>query len=224
MNKTDALHEGLKKMLNYLPMIYNQRQTNAVWNGNFIIRYPYDSIPENAILFMLPIYSSLDNSTSININKLTIQYATVSQDGKQISYQNSKTYNIVVEELDGSKRPAKVGDIVANRLCMFRFITNNKTDIILCNDCNHNNLACTSLYVTTESTFKELPIYEYIKLINGVPTTIRTYLSTQEDIANLNDRLTALENKFHIGTQSPEDFFEENSNLPDDSIYFQTEE
>ena len=24
-NKTDALHEGLKKMLNYLPMIYNQQ-------------------------------------------------------------------------------------------------------------------------------------------------------------------------------------------------------
>ena len=125
MNKTDALHEGLLKMLNYLPMIYNQRTPASTWNGNFTIRYPYKEIPDNALIFVLPLYNSLDNSSTSDINKLTIQYATVSQDGSQISYQNSKTYNIVIEGQDGSKRPATVGDIIANKLCVFRFITNN---------------------------------------------------------------------------------------------------
>ena len=52
-NKTDALHKGLKQMLNYLPMIYNQ-QASANNTGEIIIKYPYDSIPNNALLFVLP--------------------------------------------------------------------------------------------------------------------------------------------------------------------------
>ena len=223
-NKTDALHQGLKKMLNYLPMIYNQRTPSSTWDGNMVIRYPYKEIPDNAILFVLPLYSSLDNKTTPNINRLTIQYATVSQDGSVISYQTSKTYNIVIESQDGSKRPATVGDIIANKLCMFRFITNNKKDIVLCNNPIYNNLQCSSLYITNESKFRELPIYEYLTTINGVVEKKQTTLATAEDIAKLNERLTNLENRLQVGTESPEDFFNNNPNLPQDTIYFQTEE
>lgn len=224
MSKQNALHEGLKKMLNYLPMIYNQRSPSSTWDGNIVIRYPYKEIPDNAILFVLPLYSSLDNKDTPNINRLTIQYATVSQDGTAISYQTSKTYNIVIESQDGSKRPATVGDIIANKLCMFRFITNNKKDIVLCNNPIYNNLQCTSLYITNESIFRELPIYEYLTTINGVVEKRQTTLATAQDIANLNERLTKLEERLQIGTQSPEEFFDSNPNLPDDTIYFQTEE
>ena len=223
-NKTEALHEGLKKMLNYLPMIYNQRIPSTTWDGNIVIRYPYKDIPDNAILFVLPLYSSIDNKETPNINRLTIQYATVSQDGSAISYQDSKTYNIVVESQDGSKRPATVGDIIANKLCMFRFITNNKKDIVLCNNPIYNNLQCTSLYITNESIFKELPIYEYSTTINGVVTTKQTTLATAENILDLKRRLDILEQRLQIGTESPEEFFSNNSNLPQDTIYFQTEE
>ena len=223
-NKTDALHEGLKKMLNYLPMIYNQRIPASTWDGNITIRYPYKEIPDNAILFVLPLYNSLDNTNTPNINKLTIQYATVSQDGSTISYQTSKTYNIVIESQDGSKRPATVGDIIANKLCMFRFITNNKKDIVLCNNPIYNNLQCTSLYITNESIFRELPIYEYSTTINGVVTTKQTTLATAENILDLKRRLDLLEQRLQIGTESPEEFFSNNSNLPQDTIYFQTEE
>lgn len=223
-NKTDALHEGLKKMLNYLPMIYNQRTPASTWDGNITIRYPYKEIPDNAILFVLPLYNSLDNTNTPNINKLTIQYATVSQDGSTISYQTSKTYNIVIESQDGSKRPATVGDIIANKLCMFRFITNNKKDIVLCNNPIYNNLQCSSLYITNESIFRELPIYEYITTVNGVVTTKYTTLATADDIKDIKRRLDLLEQRLQIGTESPEEFFSNNPNLPQDTIYFQTEE
>lgn len=224
MNKTDALHEGLLKMLNYLPTIYSQRTVASTWDGNFIIRYPYKEIPENALLFVLPLYSSLSNNEVSNINRLTIQYATVSQDGKTISYQNSKTYNIIIEEQNGSKRPATLGDIIANKLCVFRFITNNKKDIVLCNNPIYNNLQCSSLYITGKSTFNELPVYEYLTTINNVVVTNRTSLATAEEIAKLSARLTALEQRLQIGTKAPEEFFEENPNLPENTIYFQTEE
>ena len=224
MNKTDALHEGLLKMLNYLPMIYNQRTPASTWNGNFTIRYPYKEIPDNALIFVLPLYNSLDNSSTSDINKLTIQYATVSQDGKQISYQTSKTYNIVIEGQDGSKRPATVGDIIANKLCVFRFITNNKQDVILCNNPIYNNLQCSTLYITNEATFRQLPIYRYLKTINNVVTEVDTTLATAEDIASLSERLTALEQRLQIGTKAPEEFFGENPGLPENTIYFQTEE
>ena len=224
MNSTDALHQGLIKMLNYLPMIYNQRPINDTWNGEFVIRYPYSSIPENALIFMLPVYSSLDNSYNSNINKLTVQYATVSQDGKTISYEKTATYNIMIEGQDGSKRPATEGDIIANKLCMFRFITNNTSDIILCNNPIYNNLQCSSLYITNEATFKQLPIYEYLETVNNVVLTRQTTLATAKDIGELSNRIYALEEKFKTGTDSPEKFFAENKDLSDDTIYFQVEE
>lgn len=223
-NKTDALHQGLLKMLNYLPMIYNQRAPSSTWDGNMVIRYPYKEIPDNALLFVLPLYNSLDNTTTPNINRLTIQYATVSQDGSAISYQESKTYNIVVESQDGSKRPATVGDIISNKLCMFRFITNNKKDIVLCNNPIYNNLQCSSLYITGDSKFKELPVYEYKTIINNVEVTKQTTLATAEEVARLQERLSQLEQRLQIGTESPEEFFSNNTNLPENTIYFQTEE
>ena len=225
MNTTDALHQGLIKMLNYLPMIYNQRPIDDImWKGEYIIRYPYKSIPENALLFMLPTNNSIDNSRTPNINKLTIQYATVSQDGKTISYQTSSTYNILIEEQDGSKRYATEGDIIANKLCVFRFITNNTTDIILCNNPRYDNLQCSSLHVTNNTVFKRLPEYIHQEEINGVSTTVRSHLADQSEVDRLNADLELLKNKFQIGTESPEKFFEENKYLPNNTIYFQMEE
>ncbi len=215
MNKTDALHEGLKKMLNYLPMIYNQRSASSENTGEIIIKYPYSSIPDNALLFVLPIFPSLATG-----NKLTIKYATVSQDGSAVSYHTTKTYNIMVEGTDGTKRSATTGDIVANRLCMFRFITNNSTDIILCNNPIYNNLQCSSLYISNEAVFDRLPQYRYKK--NG--TEFKTDLVTAESFNALKERVTELEKRLQIGTKSPEEFFGSNQNLPENTIYFQVEE
>lgn len=214
-NKTDALHEGLKKMLNYLPMIYNQQQT-SVNTGEIVIKYPYNKIPENALLFVLPMYNSLSSG-----NKLTIKFATVSQDGTVVSYTTTKQYNIMVEDTDGKKRAAGLGDIVANRLCMFRFITNNSSDIILCNNPIYNNLKCSTLCITNSAKFYETPKVIYYTN-QGVEQEVELALSS--DLQNLAARVTALENKFVTGTGSAEEYFENNPNAPQGTIYMQVEE
>lgn len=214
-NKTDALHEGLKKMLNYLPMIYNQQQT-SVNTGEIVIKYPYNKIPENALLFVLPMYNSLSSG-----NKLTIKLATVSQNGTVVSYTTTKQYNIMVEDTDGKKRAAGLGDIVANRLCMFRFITNNSSDIILCNNPIYNNLKCSTLCITNSAKFYETPKVIYYTN-QGVEKEVELALSS--DLQDLAARVTALENKFVTGTDSAEEYFENNPNAPQGTIYMQVEE
>lgn len=214
-NKTDALHEGLKKMLNYLPMIYNQQQT-SVNTGEIVIKYPYSKIPENALLFVLPLYNSLSSG-----NKLTIKFATVSQDGTVVSYTTTKQYNIMVEDTDGKKRAAGLGDIVANRLCMFRFITNNSSDIILCNNPIYNNLKCSTLCITNSAKFYETPKVIYYTN-QGVEKEVELALAS--DLQDLAARVTALENKFVTGTDSAEEYFENNPNALQGTIYMQVEE
>lgn len=214
-NKTDALHEGLKKMLNYLPMIYNQQQT-SVNTGEIVIKYPYDKIPENALLFVLPMYNSLSSG-----NKLTIKLATVSQNGTVVSYTTTKQYNIMVEDTDGKKRAAGLGDIVANRLCMFRFITNNSSDIILCNNPIYNNLKCSTLCITNSAKFYETPKVIYYTN-QGVEKEVELALAS--DLQDLAARVTALENKFVTGTDSAKEYFENNPNAPQGTIYMQVEE
>lgn len=215
-NKTDALHEGLKKMLNYLPMIYNQQQLGYVNTGEITIKYPYDKIPDNALLFVLPLYSSLENN-----NKLTIKFAKVSQDGKTIGYTTTKTYNIMVEDTNGSKRMASTGDIIANRLCMFRFITNNSSDIILCNNPIYNNLKCSTLCITNSTKFYEIPKVIYYTNM-GVEQEVELALSS--DVQALKERVEKLENKFIYGTDTAEKYFEDNPNTPSGTIYMQVEE
>lgn len=215
-NNVNALHEGLKKMLNYLPMIYNQQQVSTTNTGEIIIKYPYDSIPENALLFVLPLYNSIESN-----NKLTIKLAQVSQDGSAISYETSKSYNIMVEDTNGTKRRATLGDIVANRLCMFRFITNNSSDIILCNNPIYNNLKCSTLCITNSAKFYEIPKIVYYTA-QGVEK--ETPLALNQDVQNLAARITALENKFKVGTETAEEYFSNNKNVPDGTIYMQVEE
>lgn len=215
MNKTDALHQGLLKMLNYLPMVYNQQQLSTVNTGEIVIKYPYQSIPENALLFVLPLYSSLESG-----NKLTIKYAKVSEDGTTVSYTTTKSYNIMVEDTNGTKRKASTGDIVANRLCMFRFITGNSSDIILCNNPIYNNLSCSTLCITNDATFYKIPTVSYIK--NN--TTFKTELALNQNLLELEERVTALENKFKFGTDTPEKYFEANPSTPKGTIYMQVEE
>ena len=216
MTNTEALYEGLKKMLNYLPMIYNQQQLSTVNTGEITIKYPYDKVPDNAILFVLPLYSSLESN-----NKLTIKFAQVQQDGKAVSYSTTKTYEIMVEDTNGTKRKAGLGDIVANRLCMFRFITGNSSQIILCNNPIYNNINCSTLCITNSAKFYKVPTVIYFTN-QGVEK--EAPIALDQDLQSLAARVTALENKFKVGTDTAEKYFENNPNAPEGTIYLQVEE
>lgn len=213
----NAFQEGLKKVLNYLPMIYNQQYNASTDPEELVIKYPYESIPNNALLFVLP----LINYPNTVYKRLTIKYAKVSQDGTIISYNEKVcTYNIKVEEVSGTKRGTLLGDITANRLCMFRFISGNNTDIILCNNPIYNNIASSTLTVTNDATFYKRPVV--IETIDDQERILQ--LAYQRDIDNILYRLELLENKFKVGTDTAEKYFNDNPNTPQGTIYMQMEE
>ena len=170
-------------------------------------------------MFVLPLYNSAEDNENIP-NKLTIKFAQVSQDGTTVGYSKGKQYNILVEDTNGTKRRASKGDIVANRLCMFRFISNNATDIILCNNPVYNNLKCSTLCITNSTKFYEIP--KFVTSIDGVEKEIN--LALESKVQELITRVDALEKKFRVGTKSAEEFFEENPNEPKGTIYLQVEE
>lgn len=214
MEQSEALRIGLIKALSHLPTIYNQRTTQN-WNGEYIIHYPFSEVPNNTILLMLPLYNALAEGS----NKLTIKYATVSGPDS-VEYTTSKTYNILVEGHNGRKRPATKGDIIANRLCIFRFITNNPNDVVLCNNPIYGDLVCSTLNITNEARFYERPKHVYTTQDGSERETT---LATTQELEDLKTRLANLENRLHVGTESPETFFETNQDLPKNTIYFQTE-
>lgn len=212
LSKTEALHEGLKKMLNYLPMIYNQQNYNK--NGEIIIKYPYEKIPENAILFVLPLYNSTET-----YNYLTIKYAKVESDGS-ITYTSGTPLKILVEGTDGKKREATTGDIIANRLCMFRFMTNNSKEVILINNPIYNNLKCSSLYITNEARFCTIPEY----IVNaGEANEYSEKLALDSELQQLKARVLKLENMIKVGTESADEYFA-NNKVADGTLYLQVEE
>lgn len=209
----NKLIEGLLKMLGYIPMIYNQQ--NKVMDGNFIIKYPEEKVLNNALLFILPITNSIEGS-----NTLTIRYTKADADGN-ISHTN-KTYNILVEGIDGRKRNASIGDIVANRLCMFRFVTGDNNNIILINNPNYNNIKVASLVVTNSTELYSVP--KIMGFVEDQGYTQIDTLATLSQVAKLEKRVSAMENKFVSGTISPEKFFDTNPDLEDGTIYIQVEE
>ena len=212
INKSDALYEGLKKMLNYLPMIYNQQNTEK--NGEIIIKYPYEKIPDNALLFVLPLYNSFEDD-----NYLVIKYAKVDSNG-EVYYESGEPLHILIESTDGTKKPARSGDIVANRLCMFRFMSRNSKEVILINNPIYNHLKCTTLHIVQDATFCEIP---KVLMKAGTNSEYETPLALNKDLQSLEERVTALENKFKVGTEPAEEYFDKN-NSAKGTIYLQVEE
>ena len=204
MNKTDALHEGLMRMIQYLPQVYAQREQGN--SGEIYIKYPYKEIPSNALLFVLPIKGS-----EIDNNKLIIRYGVASTDGKTITYNTTKIYRILVEDIDGNKRDATTGDILPDRLCIFRFISTDSKSVLLCNSPLYGELSCAKLRVTGDVELYKTPT------VNGVK------LASNADLLSLDDRVKKLEKKFITGTVSPEEYLSENI-VPEGTIYIQTEE
>lgn len=204
MSIPDALKESLIKVIQYMPQVYAQRELGN--DGEIYIKYPYKEIPSNALLFVLPIKGS-----EIDNNKLIVRYGTASLDGTTINYNTTKIYRILVEDIDGHKRDATTGDILPDRLCIFRFVSTDSKSVILCNSPLHGEMSCSKLLVTGDVELYKTPT------VNGVK------LASNGDIIKINERLDALEKKFIIGTLSPEEYLSENT-VPDGTIYIQTEE
>lgn len=190
--------EQLLKMvshnLKYGAYVYTQLATlYDEWNGEYKIEYLYDSLPDNSLLFMVPIYSSKADG-----NKLTIRYLTGtrvdSTTGSIKGVYTSKTYNILIENPEGYLTKASKGDIVANRLCAFRFIKGDNDTVILLNSPLYNSVSLSHLTVINDATFYETPT------VVDSNTGAKVPLAKSTELKALEKRIEKLEKRLQYGT------------------------
>lgn len=209
MTDTELLNLVLKA-LPYTPIVYKQSiyatEQNEFGN-NFILEFKYTDIEDDSLLFFLPSVSSNESENC----KLTIKIPTVKSDGT-IQY-TSKVFAIIVEQNDDLPRPASKGDIIANRMCIFRF-RKTKNQVILCNSPLYNDAIFSKVKIVN-GEFINLPKY----LDPENPTISYTLVSTKE-LSALEQRVYALEERVKFGVEEPEEALKD---LPSGTIYIQYE-
>lgn len=201
----------LEKSLQYTPIVYKQSifSTNQEeFLNEYTLEFKQTDIPDDSLLFFVPSVSSNDSGNC----KLIIKVPHANSDGS-FTY-GSLTYDIIVEQYDEQPRKAGKGDIIANRMCIFRFrkITGQ---VILCNSPLYNDAIFSNLRVTN-LTLLNKPVY----VDPQNPTITYTLVSTKELIA-LEERVAALEKKFIFGVEDAEEAL---ADSPAGTVYIKIEE
>ena len=199
--------------LKYGAYVYNQLTTlYDSWDGNYKIEYLYDKIPDNSLLFMVPVYSSKETN-----NKLTLRYLTgtrTNSDGTQVGVYAETTLDIFIENPEGFLTRATSGDILPNRLCIFRFIKGDNKMVILINSPLYNSISVSTLNVVNETTFHTIPT-----VVDKV-TESKIPLVTKVQLAELENRISILEDRIRFGTT---DANEALADAEEGTIYIQVE-
>lgn len=204
----DEILQLLANNLKYSAYVYTQLSKHSTaWDGDYTIEFLYESLPDNCLIFMVPKYSSLSTrrTTSteqvIEANKLTIKYliGTETVGGIRRGKYTSKTYNIYTETPEGNLTLATKGDIIANRMAMFRFIKGDKDSVILINSPLYNSVSLSTLTVTNKTTFFTRPV------VVDSYTSAEVPLATNTDLLALEQRVKKLEDKFQYGAIDPEE-------------------
>lgn len=210
----EEIYKLISNNMKYGAYVYNQLSTlSSQWDNNYKIEYLYDTIPNNSLLFMVPIYSS-KNSTC----KLTIRYlkkTVQNSDGTLKGIYQEKTYDVYVENPEGVLTKASKGDIVAHRLCIFRFINGDDDTVILINSPLYNSVSLSTLTVVNKAKFYQRPV-----VVDAV-TEAEIPLASNTDLLALENRVTKLESKFTYGTVSAEEALVD---AEEGTIYIQIEE
>lgn len=195
----------MEKTLKYTPIVYNQISLSSEEREagtSFYLEYKHTSLPEDGLLFFLPKYSCKADAM------LTIKLPTQVLNGRQYT---PKTYTIEVEANDGTTRHTQPGDIIAHRLCIFRFRPNTDK-IILVNSPLFVNAKYTNL-TATNATFLNKPVL----LIND---TLYTLVASNE-LEALENRVKKLEDKIIYGNIEAEEAL---ADREDGTIYIKVEE
>lgn len=194
----------------YKQSIYTTNQEN--FNNEFRLECKYTEIPNDVLLFFVPSVSSNNNVNSLC--KLIISVPKkLSESDSDYTYID-ESYDIVVEQNDGTTRPASKGDIIAFRMCIFRF-RKTSNQVILCNSPLYNSVVLSNAKITN-CEFVNLPT------IKDPDNAALTYtLVSSKELAALTNRIESLENKIIFGTEDPEDIL---SDKPTGTIYIRHEE
>lgn len=212
MTQNDLL-QLVSNNLKYGAYVYTQLSTpNETWQGNYKIDYLYEQLPDNCLIFMVPKYSSLNGT-----NRLTIRFLidTKIENGIKRGVYSSKSYNIYVENSEGTLTPAAKGDIIANRLSIFRFIKGDSDSVILINSPIYNSISLSTLSVTNKAAFYSRPVIVDTATQSEIP------VATKTDVSLLEQRIAALEAKIQYGTKDAEEVL---LDAPLGTIYIKVEE
>ena len=193
--------------MKYTPIVYNQISATSAQRAsgtNFILEYKHTSLPEDGLLFFVPIYSCKNNATlTIRVPKLN---------GSTLVYEDT-TFDIEVETNKGVTRRTQQNDIVAHRMCIFRFRKNNN-NVILINSPLYNEANYTSL-TATNATFQNKPL-----VYDSANDTYYTLVNSKE-FEDLKQRVSKVENKIIYGNIDPEEAL---SDREAGTIYIKVEE
>ncbi len=195
----EKLFKLLEKTLNYTPIVYKQSSFNVnqeAFGTDFRLEYKFTDIPDDCMLFFVPIASCTGPST-LNVRTPSVD------NNRYVDH----IFEILVETNDGRVRQAKLGDIIAYRMCFFRF-RKGTNKIILCNSPLYNEAAFSSI-IAEKAVF------------NTVPSVGEDKLALQSKVESLESRIEALEKKIKFGTEDPEVALE---NEPAGTLYIRVGE
>ena len=216
MLNQEELFKLLEKTLKYTTLNYNQSaytSNSNEFDNNFLLEYKYSEVAEDSLLFFTPTVSSREVTENTPC-RLTIKLpTTVVRNGVKTIEYTQKVYSIVVETNDGRTRNAMEGDIIASRMCVFRF-RKNQNVAVLCNSPLYNDAKFSNL-VVTNCQFLNTPT-----VLN--PLTGETiYLVTSSDFKKLQEEVSQLKEKIIFGTEDPDTAL---ADKPAGTVYIQVEE
>lgn len=204
-----SLESLLEDVLPYLPKIYTQSSYTPTTDAtvrDFNLIYKFAKLPSDCLIFFVPSQSSVEGT-----NTLVIKVPS-SSTAEEVTYTDYR-FTIVIETNDGNTRPATKGDIIAYRMCIFRFAKGNTNTIILTNSPSYNSLQVSNLVAST-AKFLEAPVV-------GQDTLTNVKLVSFADLAEYVERIEKLEEKIIWGSNDPDVAL---ASKPNGTIYIQVED
>lgn len=219
MELKNSVLESLLQAINYLPHVYQQVDGGAT--TDITIKYPFNEVPSDSLLFVLPTRNLVAPTNPSIKNTITILLPQVSiVEGQRVvthSQASKVTYEIVSETNEGGIVPIQANQILVNRVAIFRFIKRGTTKAVLMNSPLQHSVALNELFVSNLAKFRQLPVYSP----DPEDATKDETLVSRSDYNSLLQRVEALESKFLFGKEDPEIALE---GKPDGTIYIKVEE
>lgn len=171
------------------------------------MEYKHADVPDDSLLFFVPTVSCNDIGGDAKL-KIRIPYL-VNSNSDRVRYTDV-VYDILVEEDDATMRKAIKGDIVAYKMCIFRF-QKSANRAILCNSPQRNDVSYSSLKATN-ALFINPP-----KMIDP-ENNLQYELVSKKEFNALVEKVNKMDEKIFAGTLDPEVALE---GKPAGTIYIQ---
>jgi hypothetical protein len=193
------LLEKTAEALKFIPYIYKGINLESNTNlSNHYIKHKIGFLDSNAILFFIPTQYDSSNSGQ---NAQTLKFLQPGE-GFSITSPNIRSYTLLIEKTTSNNTTlvqAKAFHLKPNRLYILR--AHSSTELVIVNY-TENELIQATLLLADEGEFNNTPKV----IVNDEPIA----LVKATELAALQARVLALENKIKFGTQPVEEALDEN--------------